>query len=641
MTISVDFETRSIIDLKKTGVYPYAQHPTTDVWCMAYAKDNGDVQVWLPGQPVPDVIRDAAVSGEAFRAHNAQFERVIWHQIMVKRYGFPGVALEQWHCTAAECRAMGLPGSLDGAAKALGLTHQKDAIGQRLMLRMAKPRTVAPDGTIVWWNVPDRVAALVAYCKQDVVVERAIAAKVHRLTDAERAVYLLDQKINDRGVQIDTRLVEAGIEVIEIANQKANAEISELTDGAVSGVTKNADLSAWLGVGSVAKANVREMLTQNLSPKVRRVLELRQEASKSSVAKLAAFMECRCSDNRVRGLLLYHGAATGRWSGRLVQPQNFPRGDFKHTVIADAISLVLKKDYEGIDALYGSAHGLIASMLRACFIAKPGCVFFSADYSAIEARVLAWLAGEKDALDVFRSGQDIYCHAATGIYGRTITPADKDERQIGKVAVLALGYQGGVKAFQSMATVYGLDIPDEKADEIKNAWRKANSRIAAWWSALEEAALDAVNTGAGVAPGVIFGRDADWLWCQLPSGRRLWYANPRLVERETPWGALRLSVKCDGVNSVTKKFEPFDLYGGLLAENIVQAVSRDLMASAMLRLEDAGYPIVMTVHDEVVAESSEEKGSLAEFTAILCKLPPWAKGLPLTAEGWSGQRYRK
>jgi DNA polymerase len=640
VTISIDFETRSIIDLKKTGVYPYAQHPTTDVWCMAYAKDDGEVNVWTPGQPIPEVILNGA-STQQFRAHNAQFERIIWREIMVKRYGFPPITMQQWHCTAAECRAMGLPGGLDGAAKALGLEHQKDAVGQRLMLRMSKPRTVQPDGTLTWWNTADRVAKLIAYCKQDVVVERAIAAKVQRLTDAERAVYLLDQKINDRGVQIDTRLIEAAIDVVDAANEKANADLSELTNGAVTSITKNADLSNWLGVDSVAKAHVRDLLEKDLPPNVRRVLELRQEVSKSSVAKLVAFMECRCSDSRVRGLLMYHGAATGRWSGRLVQPQNFPRGDFKHTVIEDAIPLVLNKDLEGIDTLYGSVHSLISSMLRACFIAKPGHTLFSADYAAIEARVLAWLAGEKDALDVFRSGQDIYCHAATGIYNRTITAADKDERQIGKVAVLALGYQGGVKAFQSMATMYNIQIPDEKADEIKNAWRKANARIVSWWAALENAALDAVHSGVGVAPGVVFGVEDNWMWCQLPSGRKLWYSNPRLVERETPWGALRTSVKCDGVNSVTKKFEPFDLYGGLLAENIVQAVSRDLMASAMLRLEDAGYPIIMTVHDEVIAESSVENGTLAEFTDILCKLPSWAKGLPLTAEGWTGQRYRK
>ena len=607
---------------------------------MAYAKDDGEVNVWTPGQPIPEVILNGA-STQQFRAHNAQFERIIWREIMVKRYGFPPITMQQWHCTAAECRAMGLPGGLDGAAKALGLEHQKDTVGQRLMLRMSKPRTVQPDGTLTWWNTPDRVAKLIAYCKQDVVVERAIAAKVQRLTDAERAVYLLDQRINDRGVQIDTRLIEAAIDVVDAANEKANADLSELTNGAVTSITKNADLSNWLGVDSVAKAHVRDLLEKDLPPNVRRVLELRQEVSKSSVAKLVAFMECRCSDSRVRGLLMYHGAATGRWSGRLVQPQNFPRGDFKHTVIEGAIPLVLNKDLEGIDALYGSVHSLISSMLRACFIAKPGHTLFSADYSAIEARVLAWLAGEKDVLDVFRSGQDIYCHAATGIYGRTITPIDKDERQIGKVAVLALGYQGGVKAFQSMASAYNLEIADEKADEIKNAWRKANARIVSWWAALENAALDAVHSGVGVAPGVVFGVEDNWMWCQLPSGRKLWYSKPRLVERETPWGALRTSVKCDGVNSVTKKFEPFDLYGGLLAENIVQAVSRDLMASAMLRLEDAGYPIIMTVHDEVVAESSVEKGTLAEFTDILCKLPSWAKGLPLTAEGWTGQRYRK
>lgn len=639
MTLSIDFETRSLLDLKKTGVYPYAMHPATDVWCMAYAVDGGEVKVWVPGAPVPQEFR----SGHEMRAHNAQFERIIWQEIMVKRYGFPAIERERWHCTAAECRAMGLPGSLDEAAKALKLNHQKDAIGQRLMMRMARPRAIQDDGTVIWWNTPDRVARLIEYCKQDVVVERAIAERIERLTDAERAVYLLDQKINDRGVHIDTRLIEACIGIVDTANKYVNAELVELTGGDVSELTNNGMLARWLGVPSVAKAAVRELLDGETDPVRKRVLELRQEAGKSSVAKLTAFQECACSDGSVRGLLLYHGAATGRWSGRLVQPQNFPRGDFGHKEIEKAIPLVMAGDYDGIEALYGSIHGLVSSMLRACMIARPGHTLFAADYSAIEARVLAWLAGEEAVLDVFRSGQDIYCHAATGIYGRTITKADKDERQIGKVAVLALGYQGGVKAFQSMATLYNIEISDEKADEIKTAWRKVNPNIMSWWWELEDAARKAV-TECDIVPvrGVVFGSDGDWLWCQLPSGRKLWYANPRPMERETPWGALKTSIRCDGVNSVTRKFEGFDLYGGLLAENIVQAVSRDLMASAMLRLDSAGYGVILTVHDEVVAEA--EIGSqltLEAFTEILSTVPSWAKGLPLTAEGWAGKRYRK
>lgn len=639
MTLSIDFETRSLLDLKKTGVYPYAMHPTTDVWCMAYAVDDGEVKLWRPGHPVPSEF----YAGHEMRAHNAQFERIIWREIMVKRYGFPGIDLERWHCTAAECRAMGLPGSLDEAAKALKLGVQKDDVGKRLMMRMSRPRAVQEDGTVIWWNTPDRIARLGDYCKQDVVVERAIARRIERLSDSERAVYLLDQRINDHGVKIDTRLVEAGVALAAEGNAAVNAELAQLTGGHVTELTNNGDLAEWLGVPSVAKAAVRELLDAETDPIRRRVLTLRQEAGKSSLGKLASFLQCVCPDGYVRGLLLYYGAATGRWSGRLVQPHNFPRGEFKHETLEKAIPLVLARDYAGLDALYGSVHTLLSSMLRACITASPGHTLFAADYSAIEARVLAWLAGEKAVLDVFRSGQDVYCHAATGIYGRVITPADKTERQIGKVAVLALGYQGGVKAFQTMASNYNVEISDEKADEIKVAWRAANPAIVSWWRELDNAARRAVVEGEMVrARSVTFGTEDGWLWCLLPSGRRLWYANPRPVERETPWGDMRTIIQCHGVNSVTRKFEAFDLYGGLLAENIVQAVSRDLMAGAMIRLDRAGYGVILTVHDEVVAEVSAKSGlTLEHFTEILSSLPSWAKGLPLTAEGWAGHRYRK
>lgn len=640
LEISIDLETRSAVDLKKTGVYPYAAHPTTDVWCLAFQDDDAGVcQVWRPGEYLPPQFLDPRVT---FRAWNANFERQIWHAILVARYGFPPVPLERWVCTMAEALAMGLPGSLDKAGEALGVEQQKDKAGAGVMMRMAKPRRVQPDGTIVWWDDAERRATLEAYCQQDVRAERAIARQVRRLSATERAVWLLDQQINDRGVGVDLPLVAALSDLEAAARADADRRMRELTGGAVKQLTQAGALKSWLSgrgldLEGVAKDDVRDALEDGELPAdVEEVLLLRQEAGGTSSRKLVSMKASASRGSRIRGMLAYHGASTGRWAGRLVQPQNMPRGTIKHKHLEPSLPLVMGRNAAGLEMLFGSIHHVVPSALRACFRAEAGNQLYAGDYSQIEARVLPWLSGAEHVLDVFRSGKDIY---------QTTADAMGVDRQIGKVAVLALGFQGGKGAFQNMAKVYGLKVTDEQADEFKVKWREANPEAVAMWDEVQQAALNAVRWGnpteacAGKIHFYMEGRD--WLVCELPSTRKLWYSKPHIVKKLTPWGREVDELRAWGVDSFTKKWASYSLYGGLLTENIVQAVARDIMAGAMLRLDRAGYPPILTVHDEVICETPAGFGSVAEFTDIMTVTPKWAAGLPIKAEAWAGTRYRK
>lgn len=639
--ISLDLETRSALDLKKSGAYAYAQHASTDVWCLAYALPGEEPRVWRPGQPAPDF------GGHGLRAWNAPFERAIWENILVPRYGFPAVPLDRWVCTAAEARAMSLPGGLDQAAKALRLPVEKDDAGYRLMMRMARPRSTREDGTPIWWDDEERLARLIEYCRQDVRVEQAIAQHVRRLTEAERAVWLLDQRINDRGIGIDQQLAAAAVAMAEREAARGGERLAGITGGAVTSVTDNKGLATWLGTDSVAKAAVAELLEQTEDDTVRDALVLRQEVGKSSVAKFRAMQASVCRDGRVRGSLLYHGAGTGRWAGRLIQPQNFPsRGVLEHHVVEQAIPLILAGDDAAVDLIYGPPLQVLSSALRATLVAAPGHELIAADYANIEGRVLAWIAGEQWRIQAFRdfdagTGPDLYKLSYARAFGVPIDMVDKTMRQLGKVMELALGYQGGVGAFQTMAADYGVEIEDARADELKVAWRDASPAIVAWWGALERAALAAIKGGRGEARGVEFRREGPWLSCRLPSGRKLWYRQPEVRTEITPWGKEREVIYAWGVDSYTKQWRRYSLYGGLLAENVVQAIARDVMAGGMMRVEHAGYPVILTVHDEVVSEIPKGHGSLDEFTHLLTKLARWAHGLPIAAEGWRGRRYRK
>lgn len=646
--VSVDFETRSTVDLRRTGVYPYAQHATTDIWCVAYAFPGEEPVLWRPGDVNDQRLIQWITEGKPLRAWNANFERVIWNEIMVARYQWPSTPLEQWFCTAADARAMALPGSLGDAAAALRVDQQKDTEGQNLMLRMARPRAYADDGSPIWWNVPDRIHRLSQYCLQDVRTETSILTRVRPLDESERAVFLLDQKINDRGVRFDRQLAAAARDVAAKALEAANERLSQITNGQVPAVTAVGAFTEWLctrGVNtqSITKQVVRELQKTDLPPDVLEALKIREEAGKSSVAKIESMFEASCKDDRIRGMLLYHGAATGRWAGRLVQPQNFPRGNVSNP--EDYIPLVLTRSVDEID-LHHPPIEVVSSMLRAMLTAAPGHKLVAADFSAIEARVLAWLAGEKDLLATFAANGDVYKVMASKIYRKPVDAIEKTERQMGKMAILGLGYgMGAVKFVDACKTMADIDITKEESKAVVDLYRNGNVAIVELWRSLEKAALHAClepGTRQLTANGRIrFMCKDGYLWMKLPSGRLLCYSSPTVVERVTPWGSTQQAVRVYGTNSVTRKWQTYDLYSGLLAENAVQAIARDVLVEAMLRAEARDFPVVLSVHDEVVCELPESKGSAHELEEIMREIPLWAEGLPLNAEGWEGFRFRK
>lgn len=628
---------------------------------MAFAFDDEEPEMWLPTDALvleimkypssglrSRIIQHIAVGGE-IRAWNAAFERIIWNEIMVKRYGAPAVKMEQWVCSAAEAAAMALPRSLDQCAAVTGVSQQKDKSGYELMMRMTRPRKIYDDGRIEWWDVEERKQRLYEYCRQDVRTERALVKVLRRLTPREREHYLETERANDRGIPLDRELVKAAKEVATEGIERANAALCQLTGGAVTEVTKVGQLKTWLnGQGvetdSVSKPAVREMLESDLDPTVRAVLELRAEAGRSSIAKLDSLLDCSCDDGRIRGMLLYHGASTGRWTGRLAQVHNFPRGEVE--LVEGYIPAVLERSYDLID-LFVHPIILVSSLLRSTLTASPGHDLIAADYSAIEARVLNWLAGQDDILALFAKGEDVYKYNAARLYGIPLSEVLKHpHRQTGKFQELGCGYgMGWKKAISAAKSVYQLDIDEEQAKDIVKGYRDTHAEVVDFWYSTESAAFQAVECPGEVvtwADGRLkMVKQGAYLYLILPSKRPLCYAAPKIVDRETPWGEMRPCVEISAINNQTKQWARQPMYGGLWVENIVQAVSRDIMAEGIMRARDAGYPYLFSCHDEVVAEVPTGFGSLKEFESLLATPPDWAAGCPIATEGWRGFRYRK
>ena len=635
MVVSIDFETRSAVDLRKTGVYKYASDPSTDIWCMAYkAPWSDDVQVWLPGNEMDERLEDWIVEGGLLSAWNANFERTIWNEIMVSRYQWPRTSIKQWRCTMAQASAMGLPRALGQAAAVLGVEEQKDKAGAALMLRMARPRKVNADGSYTWWNTKDKIDTLVAYCIQDVKTELSVAATLNDMPDSERRLYQLDQRINDRGVKVDLDLIERVSKLANSASENIDAEIKRLTNGQVKAATNAMDLTAWLRsyglkVKSVDKQTVTRMLgMEKLHPIIKQVLRLRQDGAKSSTAKYEAMVNAANADDRMRGLLMYHGAATGRWSGRLVQPQNFPRPQKKQAEL-DEIIAKLKADEDVSE--YGAGTVLASDLLRSMLIADDGHRLMFADYSAIEARVLAWVAGQTDLVGTFQNAGDVYREMASFIYNVDVAIVTDEQRQVGKMAILGCGYGMGGKRFSEQCASMGINVDEAEAKHIVSVYREKNNRIAQYWRDSENDFVEMVK-GAGRVGSVEL---------PLPSGRSLTYHNPRIIQRETPWGAMRDTAQVDTLNSVTRQWVSQIIWGGLLTENVVQATARDLMATAMMALELKGYNVILSVHDEIICEVPDDFGSLEEMIEIMTRVPAWADGCPVNAEGKEGKRYRK
>lgn len=674
--LGIDFETRATVDLKKTGVYPYAAHKDTDVWLMGWAFGDEEPELWYPGQPIPARIVEHIKAGGTIRAWNAQFERVIWNAIMVPRYGAPDVAYEQWVDTAAEAAAMSLPRDLERAAKVTRVGQQKDSGGYKLMLKMTRPtnkKAIEHENAEPTWNDnKEDLHNLGAYCKQDVRTERAMVKVVRRLTPREREIYLMDQRVNDRGVAIDRPLILAAQEIVEQATTAADDKIYQITKGEVESVSQAGRIREWLEVESIAKPALKAMLEGPLDDDERQVLQIRSDVGRSSVAKLQTMLDYAGEDDRLRGMLHYHAAGTGRWGGKGPQPQNFPRGgEIKGLDLEAAIQLVRVGNYDAIEKL-GPPVIVIMELLRSMMFAPEGRELIAADFSAIEARVVNWLAGQDDMISLFRKydaaspeekpNYDPYRVNGARSYQIPLAEVQKHpHRQVGKMQELACGFGAGPRALQEQCKdQYGLDLPFEKLEELVDDYRASHYKVVQFWEDANNSVIAAVEN-----PGIPF-RFGDmarltaivsgaYLYIGLPSGRPLVYASPsvKLQKIDVPAtienGQIikeastfyKRGVDFLGVNSVTKQWGKQRLYGGLIVENIVQAVSRDLLAEGMLRGEAKGYIPILSVHDEVVSEVEEGFGDVKEFEQILSELPSWAVGCPVAAEGWRGKRYRK
>jgi DNA polymerase len=636
MKLFIDFETRSTIDITKVGIWAYAGYPSTDILCMAWAWEDDPVQLWLPGMGLPIFISEDT---EVW-AHNAMFERAMWEKVAVPRYGFPQFPPDRWRCSAAKAAAAALPRSLARAAEALGLPVQKDQEGRRIMLKVSKPHLYR--GQAHFHVGEEDMAKLHAYCMKDVEVEREITNRVRDLTPLEAKVWALDQKINARGICVDRPAVASALRLIESYTTQLLQEVEDITFGELKKVSERTKVMNYiktLGVEMVGytKAEVTKTLGLKIPENVRRILEIRQQLGKTSTAKYQALLAATCDDGRLRDTLMYHGAATGRWTGKLVQLHNLPRGIIKN--MEAAVALIRHEDWRALDSIYGDVMGVLASCIRGMLIAAPGHELFVADYAAIEARVLFWLAGEVDGTRMFKNKEDIYVEMAKTIYRKNQIDRGSMERQLGKQAVLGCGYGMGAKKFKQTCEGYGIAITEDLAVTAVQAYRSKFYSVPRLWNAIEQAALSAVrNPGKTYRVGrLLWGVHTDGvLYCKLPSGRALAYHKPD-VQASRFEGKSELTY----MSLYQGQWVREGTFGGKLTENVTQAVARDLMAEAMLRLEEHGYPVVLSVHDEVVSEVPENTKDLARFCELMAVLPLWAEGCPVEAEGFKCKRYRK
>ncbi len=656
MPTVIDMETRSEVLLPKCGVYRYAEDLSTDVLCVAVKVDDAETSLWinravikLPSDSthlriLTDEELDTIMSQSGVLvAHNAAFERILWRDVMVDRYGFGSIPFSRWKCTAAKAAALSLPRSLDGVCSALGLSPQKDDKGHRLMLKMCKPRKPSKNNPAKWFDSPEEFLRLCEYCISDVDAEHELDNTIRDLSDDEQQVWLLDQKINDRGIPVDVQSIDALIHKIGERESNLLQEISTLTEGYVISPRQTQKSKKWLltkgvKIPDLTKETVKTTLERDLPTPAKRFLEIRQSLSKSSVGKLAAMRRRVSADGYVRGTLLYHAASTGRWGGKGIQPHNYPRDSFDEQTVDELYYLTT----EEIDAKYGCTFIAASKSLRGMIQATPWSRFLCADFSAIEARVLAWLANEESVLEDFRNGLDPYKVAASDVFGVPYEDISSAQRFVGKTIVLACGYQGWVNAFRKMANDEVNLLSDKQIANHIAAWRKSRIKTTYLWAGLENAAIQAVKHKKMFQCGrVFFTVQEGFLYCRLPSGRLIAYYNPVLVHGKDPWGRSKTTIHFKAVNSISRKWGNASTYGGKLTENIVQAIARDLLVYSMQECEKEGYHINLHVHDEAAPEVYGDQYSLEEFKMLMSRTPGWAEGLPLACSGWEGRRYRK
>lgn len=651
--ITIDFETRSKADIK-WGACRYASDPSTQVLCLVYAFDDREPEWWCPFFPdlfsleCPIELKDRIESGELLEAHYSGFEANVWYYQMVKKYGWPRVDDEQWRCSASKAARLALPRDLSELNKALMTPIQKDMTGRRVMLKMSKPKKPSKKDPSIWHEKPEDFLTLIKYCDTDVQSERSSSNKMPDLDPQEQRVWFLDQQINLRGIYCDTELAQKMLDICEKFKEERTKDLVELTEGEVTTPGQRDRILDYLKIFGVNMPNLQADTVDRFleDPLVDgdayELLKIKKDLSKTSVNKIQTFLDSTMYAHRICDTLMYHGASTGRWAGKGIQPHNPPRSTIED--VDACIDDILTLQYEEFVKKRPNVLESLSSCIRGLLCAPPGKELVVADFSAIEARVLFWLSGEEKGLNIYRTHGMIYEEMAAYIHNIDfIENITKDQRQLGKQAVLGCGYGMGKGKFRETCLGYGMDVSDDLAATAVAAYRSKFSSVPRFWYTTEDAAIKAVRRKGEV---IKCGR-TKWcfkdrfLMCLLPSGRKLYYYLPRITSVTTPWGETKPALTFMANNSVTKKFERTQIWGGTLVENITQAVARDFLVNSLFNVEAAGYRTVLHVHDEIICEEEKGQTDLKEFEDLMAQTPEWGRDCPIAVEGWTGPRFKK
>lgn len=728
---TIDFETRSACDIKRCGSWIYSLHPSTEVMCLAIMLPGWhEAELWHPAYPYLGIEEEGrehlqalfdylAKADSLVEAHNAFFEVGIWENICVPILGWPSIDRSKWRCSAAKAAVHSLPRDLLNACLAMDVSEKKDDEGKKVMLKVSKPRKALkaerqspgfdPD-RILWHENLELFQKLWDYCRQDTKAEHALSSALADLSDEEQRVWFMDLQMNCRGIRVDLDMAKAALELGDQYCTQLNRELRDITSGEVEMASSRVKLKDWVNRQGVALPDTTAATIEKfkalkgLRADVHRVLHICKEVNQTSTAKYqTAILQASPGDHRLRGQVIYHGAGTGRWAGKGLQPHNFKKGSLKDPDLA--CEIIKLRDLNTVCALYGSDAVMetLSGAIRGVMIPSDDREMIVADFAAIEARCVLWLARQMSALDVFYRGEDIYCDMASGLYGRTITKKDKDERQFGKQAILGLGFQMGFVTFLITCAKYDIRFSpemckrivgddyarheeavkkyftvgklakqrqhklkygtktapglDQDWDEVVHElvlmkyttekYRERYPEVATMWDDQEAAAIAAVRSPGRIVD-VVRGRNSyvfegRFLKMILPSGRCLHYPDPTIKMKAVPWNPEEFRPELRFMTSLPGSgWVPTGTYGGMLVENLTQATARDLMAQAMVRCDDhPKYDVLMSVHDELIAECPIGVGNVKEFEQLMAETPAWANGCPVDAEGWIGRRYRK
>ena len=663
MKVHIDFETQSFASLKNVGAWKYSEDPTTRILCLSYAIDDKEPDLWTPAQrSAPLDLMQAIHDGAEIHAWNVGFEYAIWHNICLPVFNWARVPFNNWRDTQAKAAAMSYPLALGKAAAALKVGEQKDKRGAFLISKLCKP---VKGKLAKFIDSPDLFFEIYHYCKQDVRTERAIDRLLPDLSVQELKVWQHCLKMNVRGLPMEGLELASLVKAVEEEKERYNRAIVVLTKGDIKSANQTKALKDWMNkeigktsrsarmfppVNSVAKNALKEVIENPDTPRrVKQVAKYRLLGAHSSVAKLKKAMNMLCKDDTIKDLLAYHGANTGRYAGRNFQLQNLPRGEVKIVDPDTDIEIFKTGDMELI-RLCLDVIPTAATLIRNLIKAPKGKKLIAADYSSIEAVATPWVAGEAEVLKAIRAGLDLYKKIAAKMFNISYHFVKKSERQAGKICVLAAGFAGGKGALLGMAENYGIEMTDNEAQEYITRFRQSRPELPRCWKSFERAARQALenrdpsnNVIRVQLPSsvvILFRRVGRNMFMRLPSGRDICYPNARLEYVETPWGSKQISVVYDTI--VGSKWTSRSMTGGNFFQNAIQGICRDLLCEAQLKLEDAGYPIYISVHDECGSFVPDDpRYNLAEFISIMTDKPTWAKGLPVSADGFEAKRYKK